>query len=77
MKELKNELPPTTGGTPWYQKVKKVLTVVSQIILTAPIKLPAKVKAGAQYVAILLGILNSLEKPRADGEKEEEDSEND
>lgn len=65
----------TTDDTPkqkvvWYKRAKQVLLVLSQAILFAPLKLPAKVKAGAQYVGLLLGVLDGLEKTK---EKEDQD----
>lgn len=56
--------------TNWYKKAKQVLLVISQAVLLAPLKLPAKVKAGAQYVGLLLGVLEGLEK---NTDKEEPD----
>lgn len=67
----------TKDGTPkqnasWYKKAKQVLLVLSQAVLLAPLKLPAKIKAGAQYVGLLLGVLDSLEK-QDEQDKEVED----
>ncbi len=44
-----------------YQKIKKGLSVVAQVIITAPVKLPAKLLQGAQYLALLIGLLDSME----------------
>ncbi len=69
--KFNKDLPPKTGGVPWYKKVKLVLQVVSGAILAAPVKLPEKLKAGAKYMALLLGIVDSLEQGK---NKEEEES---
>jgi len=62
---------PTKGAAPWYRKVERVLRVLSRAILAAPVKLPAKVKTGAKYLVLLLGIVSSLEGLKK--EEEEDD----
>ncbi len=52
---------PTTGGTTLYQKIKKGLSIAAQAIVTAPVKLPQALIKGAQYVALLIGLLDSLD----------------
>ena len=44
-----------------YVKVKETLAVVSQFIITAPLKLPPKVVAVARYVALAIGVLEAVE----------------
>ena len=70
---MKNEkgVAPTKGGMPWYRKVERVLRVLSRAILAAPVKLPGKIRTGAKYLVLLLGIVSSLEQPQK--EEEEED----
>ena len=55
----------------WFSKVKNTLHVITKAVILAPIKLPAKIKLGAQYLAILLGILDSMEQSESDSEKED------
>ena len=74
------EAAPTTKKN-WFSKVKDTLHVITKAVILAPIKLPAKIKLGAQYLAILLGILDSIEKsdptsdsdPDSYSEKEDND----
>ena len=58
-----------------YVKVKDALTVVSQVIITAPLRLPPKVVAVAKYVALALGVLeaveNGIRKQEGDGDENE------
>ncbi len=65
------EAAPTTKEN-WFSKVKDTLHVITKAVILAPIKLPAKIKLGAQYLAILLGILDSMEQSDSDSEKEGE-----
>ena len=67
MKVNNTERASTTEATPttkkkWFSKVKNTLRVITKAVILAPIKLPAKLKMGAQYLAILLGILDSIER---------------
>ena len=76
MTNRNTEIASTKDGAPkqkvvWYKKVKKVLLIISQAVLLAPLKLPAKVKAGAQYIGLVLGILDGLEKQDKKGEEDE------
>ena len=64
------EAAPTTKKN-WFSKVKDTLHVITKAVILAPIKLPAKIKLGAQYLAILLGILDSMEQSESDSEKED------
>ena len=64
------EAAPTTKKN-WFSKVKNTLHVITKAVILAPIKLPAKIKLGAQYLAILLGILDSMEQSESDSEKED------
>ena len=56
-------------------RVKQALRAATKVIITAPLKLPAKLVAGARYVALLIGLLDALEsngKPKPpDGEEKE------
>lgn len=72
----KTELSSTKDEAPrqkvvWYKRAKRVLLLLSQAVLLAPLKLPAKVKAGAQYIGVLLGILEGLEKKEDKGCQDE------
>ena len=64
------EAAPTTKKN-WFSKVKNTLHVITKAVILAPIKLPAKIKLGAQYLAILLGILDSMEQSESDSGKED------
>ncbi|MEC3881781.1 hypothetical protein [Parapedobacter sp. 10938] len=57
-----------------YEKIKEALGVVSQFIVTAPVKLPPKVVAVARYVALALGLLEAVENGM--GKQEDEGNEN-
>jgi hypothetical protein len=52
-----------------YRRIKRGLSVAARAIITAPLKLPAKVVAAARYVALLVGVLDALdsEQQRSDG----------
>jgi hypothetical protein len=57
--------------------ILKTLSKAVQVILAAPVKLPAKVMQAAKYVAIALGILEAVvgdkdEKPQTGGESSDE-----
>ena len=59
-------------------RVKQALRAATKVIITAPLKLPAKLVAGARYVALLIGLLDALEsngkpKPPDDEEGEADD----
>lgn len=62
-------------GKTWYGKVKSALHIVTKAVLMAPVKLPAKIKAGAQYLTVLLGIWDSLERSDTESEDVGPDSE--
>ena len=64
------EAAPTTKKN-WFSKVKNTLHVIAKAVILAPIKLPAKIKMGAQYLAILLGILDSIEQSESESEKKD------
>lgn len=55
-----------------YEQIKETLAVASQLIITAPVKLPAKVVVVAKYLALALGVLEAVESA-ADGKGEPED----
>lgn len=70
MNDLKMKAPPEdgrpTGERPTlYQRVKEVLALAAQIVITAPLKLPPRVVQGAQYLALLIGLLDSLDRDAA------------
>lgn len=67
------EAAPTTKKN-WFNKVKSTLHVIAKAVILAPIKLPAKIKLGAQYLAILLGILDSIEQSESDPDSDKEDA---
>lgn len=50
-----------------YGKVKDFLTIASQFIITAPLKLPPKVVVVARYVVLALGVLEAAEKGAGKG----------
>lgn len=53
-------------STRWalYQRLKQGIATVAAILITAPLKLPPKVVAGAKCAAVFIGLLDALE---ADG----------
>lgn len=74
MKENKEavELPEAEKPT-LYDRIKETLAMASQLIITAPLKLPPKVVVVARYVALALGVLEAVEsaaKDRRDDESE-------
>jgi len=44
-----------------YERIKETLAVASQLIITAPVKLPPKVVVVARYLALALGVLEAVE----------------
>lgn len=44
-----------------FKKIKTVLATASRVIISAPLKLPRKVVAVAQYVALAIGLLDAIE----------------
>jgi len=58
-----------------YQRVKEALALVAQIVITAPLKLPPKVVQGAQYLALLIGLLDSLDRDATQPAGDEVDKE--
>lgn len=52
-----------------YERIKDALAVVSQVIITAPLKLPPKVVAVAKYLALAVGILDAMERGNEEGRK--------
>lgn len=54
-----------------FGRIKRALYAAAQVIISAPLKLPPKVVAGARYVALLIGLLNALDtdKPGQPGEE--------
>ncbi|WP_353129680.1 hypothetical protein [Parapedobacter pyrenivorans] len=74
MKENKEavELPEAEKPT-LYDRIKETLAMASQLIITAPLKLPPKVVVVARYVALALGVLEAVEsaaKDRREGDEE-------
>ncbi|WP_188508073.1 hypothetical protein [Parapedobacter pyrenivorans] len=56
-----------------YDRIKETLAMASQLIITAPLKLPPKVVIVARYVALALGVLEAVEsaaKDRREGDEE-------
>ncbi len=47
-----------------YRKAKRILAAASGAILAAPVKLPPKVVAVAKYMALAIGILDTVEQDR-------------
>lgn len=44
-----------------FGRIKRALYAATQVVLSAPLKLPRKVVAGARYVALLIGLLDALD----------------
>lgn len=54
----------SASGKGWLHQVKKVARVVghaANVILTAPLKLPAKMAAAVKYLAVLAGLIEAVE----------------
>lgn len=71
MNDLKMKTPPEGGRSmderpTLYQRVKEGLALAAQIVITAPLKLPPRVVQGAQYLALLIGLLDSLDRDTAE-----------
>ena len=58
-----------------YERIKETLAVASQVIITAPLKLPTKVVMVARYVALAVGVLDAIENG-LEQQHETEDHEN-
>lgn len=56
-------------GASIYRKVKDGLGVALQVLLAAPVKLPAKLLNGARYLVMLLGLLDGLERVKRNQEE--------
>ena len=54
-----------------YERIKEVLAVASRVIITAPLKLPARIVAVARYVALAIGLLDAVENGREQPDKTE------
>ncbi len=54
-----------------YRRVKQGLGAAAGLVLAAPLKLPSKVRQGAHYVALLIGLLDALEREKPDSPKAE------
>lgn len=62
---------PEAGKPTLYDRIKETLAVASQLIITAPLKLPANVVMVARYVALALGVLEAVEGATRKGEDDE------
>ena len=58
-----------------YQRIKEGIALAARVIVTAPVKLPGKLVQGARYVALLIGLLDSLEQagPPTEADRGEEE----
>ena len=56
-----------------YDRIKETLAMASQLIITAPLKLPPKVVVVAKYVALALGVLEAVEGAAKDRREYDED----
>ena len=72
MKEKEPVGTPTVEKPTLYEKIKETLTVASQLVITAPLKLPPKIVVAAKYLALALGILEAVEGSAKKGEDDEE-----
>ena len=63
---------PTVEKPTVYERIKETLAVASQLIITAPLKLPPKVVAVAKYLALALGVLEAVESAAKKGDDDEE-----
>ncbi|SEL88781.1 hypothetical protein [Parapedobacter koreensis] len=63
---------PTVADQTLYDKIKEGLAMASQLIIAAPMGLPAKVVAVARYVALALGVLEAVENGVKKGEEDED-----
>ncbi|MFB2121053.1 hypothetical protein [Parapedobacter sp. 2B3] len=61
------------GKATFYDRVKETLAVASQLVIASPVKLPPKVVAVAKYVALALGVLETLERVAKQGGEDHED----
>ncbi len=55
-----------------YNRIKEGLAVASQLVITAPLKLPPKVVMVARYVALALGVLEAVENGVKQGDDDED-----
>ncbi len=55
---------PTKGKPSLYQTIKTGLGIAARAIISAPVKLPPKLVQGAQYVALLIGLLDAVDAQR-------------
>ncbi|WP_353197181.1 hypothetical protein [Parapedobacter defluvii] len=56
-----------------YERIKEGLAVASQLVIASPLKLPPRVVAVANYLALALGVLEAVEgaaKDRREGDEE-------
>lgn len=58
-----------------YQRIKDGLALAAQIVITAPLKLPPRVVQGTQYLALLIGLLDSLDRDTEQPEADKADKE--
>ncbi|HWL00729.1 MAG TPA: hypothetical protein VNQ55_12305 [Parapedobacter sp.] len=55
-----------------YERIKETLAVASQLVITAPIKLPPRVVMVARYLALALGVLEAVENGTKKGGDDED-----
>lgn len=48
-------------STPWWVSLRQGLQLASQLLVSSPVKLPAKVLTVAKYVSLALGIWQAVE----------------
>lgn len=66
-RRLKIKVTPSSGKD-WLQKAKKIAGIIVKtcgFILSAPIKIPSKIAQGLKYLALLAGMISTLQKPDA------------
>lgn len=73
MKENQNTVGLPEAGKPTiYERIKKGLAVTSQLVIASPLKLPLKLVAVAKYLALALGILETVEGAAKNGREGDE-----
>lgn len=55
-----------------YERIKETLAVASQLVITAPMKLPPRVVMVARYLALALGVLEAVENGTKKGGDDED-----
>lgn len=55
-----------------YRRIKAAVAIAAQVIIAAPLKLSTKIVKGAQYTALLIGLLDQLDKRGADDEEDDD-----